>query len=209
MKRAKRSLGWEEPAKGIPPEFTAAPDDPEEEIIDLEEIVEPHDESIEADHELAFDAMILDAEVGPDPREARGQLEAEEDLFLNDDFLKEFNLLDDAKEEPEPTQSAEISEDQHDDLALGLLLGEREGILDDDKGKEEPSPSEEIVPEQSALSVETPAEAAVSLDEFVTQIEQRLLEIVREIVEARLPEIVQRVIREEIERLKSDAGPGS
>ena len=54
-----------------------------------------------------------------------------------------------------------------------------------------------------------PAEAAVSLDEFVTQIEQRLLETVREIVEARLPEIVQRVIREEIERLKSDAGPGA
>jgi hypothetical protein len=62
-------------------------------------------------------------------------------------------------------------------------------------------------PEVSVLLVAPPAEASVSLDEFVAQIESRLVETIREMVAARLPEIVRTVLKEEIERLKNDHEP--
>lgn len=45
---------------------------------------------------------------------------------------------------------------------------------------------------------------AVNLEDFVSQIENRLVATIREVVEARLPEIVRSVLREEIERLKRE-----
>lgn len=50
---------------------------------------------------------------------------------------------------------------------------------------------------------EVPIEPEPSLEDFMTQLEGRLLDTVRELVEARLPEIVRTVLREEIERLKN------
>jgi hypothetical protein len=66
---------------------------------------------------------------------------------------------------------------------------------------------EELEPEASATAVPTSVETGVPLDDFVVQIENRLVDAIREIVEARLPEIVRIVLREEIARLKSDQDP--
>jgi len=57
------------------------------------------------------------------------------------------------------------------------------------------------------VAVEPPAEASDSLDEFVAQIESRLIDAIREIVESRLPEMGRTVLKEEIERLKNEEEP--
>jgi hypothetical protein len=62
-------------------------------------------------------------------------------------------------------------------------------------------------PEVSAPPVAASAEAGILLDDFVAQIENKLVDTIREIVEARLPEIVRMVLREEIAKLTSDQDP--
>lgn len=51
------------------------------------------------------------------------------------------------------------------------------------------------------LSVQPPQ---VELDEFVSKIEAKLVETIREMVESRLPDIVRSVLREEIDKLKKE-----
>jgi hypothetical protein len=45
---------------------------------------------------------------------------------------------------------------------------------------------------------------AAGLDDLITQLENRLLETIRQMVESRLPDIVRTVLREEIEKLKRE-----
>ena len=49
-----------------------------------------------------------------------------------------------------------------------------------------------------------PPDPGPSLEGFMTHLENRLFETLRDLVEARLPEIVRTVLREEIERLQTD-----
>jgi hypothetical protein len=56
----------------------------------------------------------------------------------------------------------------------------------------------------SGLPVDAPGVAKESVDELVSRIEARLLASVREIVEARLPDVVRAVLNEEIEKIKKD-----
>jgi transposase len=46
--------------------------------------------------------------------------------------------------------------------------------------------------------------APVSLESFVSQIEERLIDAVRQIVEEKLPEIVRSLLEEQIEKLKRE-----
>lgn len=64
-----------------------------------------------------------------------------------------------------------------------------------------------VAQEVPVPEVPAPSQGAVpdrQIEELVTQIESRLIAVVRELVEARLPGIVETVLREEIERLKED-----
>lgn len=56
--------------------------------------------------------------------------------------------------------------------------------------------------EAPSSSAGSPEEIDAVLDPLVHRIEERLTEMVREVVESRLPEIVRTLLREEIERLK-------
>jgi len=55
----------------------------------------------------------------------------------------------------------------------------------------------------SALSDEA-GTSPVSLESFVSQIEERLVDAVRQVVEERLPEIVRSLLEEQIEKLKRE-----
>jgi len=65
-----------------------------------------------------------------------------------------------------------------------------------------PVVSEPEVPAPKTISPEPISEA--QLEDLASRIESKLLEAVREIVEARLPGIVEAVLREEIDRLKKE-----
>jgi len=67
-----------------------------------------------------------------------------------------------------------------------------------------PVVSEPEVPAPKTVSPEPISEA--QLEDLASRIESKLLEAVREIVEARLPGIVEAVLREEIDRLKKELG---
>jgi hypothetical protein len=241
MRKSKRSITWEEPSAGSSnKKLDAEMDDLDEEIIDLEEIVEPRADAIEEDDELAFDVEILDAEAGLGFGDFESKVESEDDFLLEDDLLKELPFFQDLKAEPKPPQETVVAREKTEEFALELLPGSPEGALEEAAGSAQMSAVEEAKPDEFALDplqearegvleevasggeplaaedtkpedpsepTAPPAEASVSLEEFVSQIESRLVEAVREIVESRLPEIVRTALREEIERLKNNQEP--
>jgi hypothetical protein len=241
MRKSRRSIPWEEPSAGSSNnKLDTDIDDLDEEIIDLEEIVEPGPDAVQEDDDLAFDVEILNEEAGLGFGDFESKIESEDDFLLEDDLLKELPFFQDLKAEPEVSAQTAVAKEKAAELALDLLLGSAEGaldeaaaegvisapeaakpeefalspaletgetFLDDGAGGGEPVPVEEAKPEDHGEPTVPAAEASVSLDEFVGRMESRLVEAVREIVESRLPEIVRRVLREEIERMKDDQEP--
>jgi len=94
-----------------------------------------------------------------------------------------------------------------DEFAFSSMLETGEDVLEEAAGGGKPLAAEDAKAKDHREPIAPPAEASVSLDDFVAQIESRLVDTVREIVESRLPEIVRTVLREEIERLKNDQEP--
>ncbi|MDY0039829.1 MAG: hypothetical protein RBS57_05910, partial [Desulforhabdus sp.] len=178
----------------------------EEEIIELEDILELEEETDDSDvkpvaseleqSELSeLDLKDLELELDPDEESfLEGDLPSElsfEDEEADDDSL-EFDLK--AIESEKPVEEADISEEL-EEIALTSVETE--------------SPPAAAAPVESAVA--EPEDAAEvqsgkpSLDDFVAQIEDRLLEAVHQIVESRLPDIVRTILREEIDRLQLDS----
>jgi len=259
MKKPKHSNELEEPSTDSSKEIDAVLedlDDLDDEIIDLEDVVEPYSKGHEDDDEFVSDAEILGAEKGLGLRGFEDKTESDDEFLLEDDLLKELPFFQNEKAEPEPAQKANSVSEELEELAPELFgdsgeetlrgpEGQTEALLSEEPEQqlfvppvaasdiEEPElsapPIEEPVPEEAqpeafvlpvaAPFVEEPepevsvqpvpasAEAGVSLDDFVAQIENKLVDAIREIVEARLPEIVRTVLREEIAKLRSDQDP--
>ena len=207
MGKLKRLDGWEGPSAGPPKELDADLGDLDEEIIELEEVIEPHGDGIKEDDELVFDVEILDEGAGLGFGDLESKIESEDEFLLEGDLLKELPFFENRKTEREPPQAKDIAQEGPEGPALGFLLESDESASAQVEGGGEALGSAETEPEALALPVEPPAEASVPLDEFVAQIESRLVDTIREIVETRLPEIVRAVLKEEIERLKIDQEP--
>ncbi len=235
MGKSKRFVDWEGTSAGPSEEREAGENDLDEEIIDLEEVIEPHGGSPDQDDELVFDVEILDEGTGLGFEDLAGKIESEEDFLLEGDLLKDLPFFENRESAPEPPQAREVAFESPpapevaregiEKPALGLLLERLEAPPEQVEDGGEADESERIVPdllvlpivpeapvmpsapEVSVLPVAPPAEASVSLDEFVAQIESRLVETIREMVAARLPEIVRTVLKEEIERLKDGHEP--
>ncbi len=199
------------PSKGLGIDF----DDMDDEVIDLEEIVELPGGGDE-DH-LDFDVELLDAESDLDLTDLDTKLsDGETDDLLSEDILKEFSFSE--EEDLEPDMEKELGLDMKraggknfetmvdfDDDILAGLGKEAEGssLADMDFSMEPPPPKAAAPAAAKAAPVGRPP-GGPSMDEVVSRIEDRLVEAVREIVEARLPEIVRDVLREEIDRLKAE-----
>ena len=214
MRKSKHSIELEESPPGSSKDFGAELDDLDEEIIDLEEVIEPLSDEIEGD-EPAFDAEILDAEPSLDLKDLGGKTDSEEDFLLEDDLMKELPFFQDEKAKPEVTQTAESVGEKSDDFDLDLFLDKTKAAHEEaeamTRGEAEPqvsTPSIEAPLEAAAApAAESAAALAASLDDFIVQIESKLIDAARDIVESRLPEIVRTVLREEIEKLKADLEP--
>jgi hypothetical protein len=208
MKKPKRAEEWEESPLVSSKDFDAEFEDLDEEIIELDdEIVELTANGLEDDEEPAFDVEILDAEHPLDLKENEGKGESEEEFLFDDDLLKELPFFQDQPAEGDPGEiTAKAQVEPTPEQPAPLLSSDTSEVPEDAAptaeaealGLEETSPPPVIEP------MAAPADRDVSLDDFVAQIESKLLDTVREVVEARLPEIVRALLREEIERMKSD-----
>ena len=204
MKKPKKPEEWEESSLVSSKDFGAQFEDLDEEIIELDdEIIELPADGIEDDEESAFDVEILDAERPLDLKDVEVQAESDEEFLLENDLLKELPFFQDRTAETEPAHSQESVEEQPEEPAPDLFADSGEGTHEEPAGEAEASIPEETALPAFSQPVEAPAATDVSLDDFVAQIESRLLDTVREMVESRLPEIVRMVLREEIERLKA------
>lgn len=136
---------------------------------------------------------------------------AEEAAFEDgEEDLLESLLEEKGKAAAEPKSPSEGHKELRERAAAALKIAEEEMVA---PPREEPA-SPEPVPEVS-VPAPAPAQAAPAMplddslvaecmEELVSRMEARLIEHIRQVVESRLPEIVQNVIREEIDRLKEE-----
>jgi hypothetical protein len=101
-----------------------------------------------------------------------------------------------------PSLDEQEPEDEIDFESLLKITMEEEAMAED-AGEPVAEEAAAVVPVASALSgeAETPP---LSLESFVSQIEERLIDAVRQLVEEKLPEIVRSLLEEQIEKLKRE-----
>lgn len=214
MKKLKRSDGWEDSPLVSSKSFEAEFDELDEEIIELDdEIIELPANGVEDHEEPDFDVEILDTERPLDLKENEGKMESEEEFLLEEDLLKELPFFQDEPAESKPARSpARMPAEPTPASPAEMLLSDTTEELSEIPETLEPTAPavaakapELKEPISAAVSQpqEIPAEPEPSLEDFMSQLEGRLLDTVRELVDARLPEIVRTVLREEIERLKN------
>jgi len=208
MKKLKRTDGWEDSPLVSSKSFQEEFDELDEEIIELDdEIIELPTNGVEDHEEPAFDVEILDEDQQLDLRDTEDKAESEEEFLLDEDLLKDLPFFKDEPTEAAPTKAAAKSPAEPEPAAAGLEL------LSDssDLPPEAPEPAsplktagEESITTGAEQPEAPPPDPGPSLEDFMTQLENRLFETLRDLVEARLPEIVRTVLREEIERLQTD-----
>ncbi len=207
MRKSKHSIELEESPKDSSKDFGAELEELDEEIIDLEEVIEPLSDETESDGQ-PFDAEILDADQSLDLKDLGSKVDSDEEFLLEDDLMKELPFFQDEKAQPEVTLKAESAGEKVDESDLDLFLDKIKVA----QGESETSIPEEAEPQASTPSIRTAAVPAsesaaalsASLDDFIAQIEGRLIDAAREIVDSKLPDVVRTVLREEIEKLKAD-----
>lgn len=207
MRKPKRPIRWEEPSADSSKELDAELDDFDEEIIDLEYVIEPHGDGLEDDDELGLDTEILEEGSGLGLGNLESKIESEDDFLLEGDLLKELPFFDNQKAEPAPSQEQDIEEETSAQSVPWLFVESDEGVPEEAEIVGEAFVAEGTKAEVFALPGEPPVEASDSLDEFIAQMESRLVDAIREIVESRLPVMVRTILKEEIERLKNEEEP--
>ncbi|MGA7878952.1 MAG: hypothetical protein WCA08_25055 [Desulfoferrobacter sp.] len=198
MKKPKRPGEWQDfdVDSTEHASFDLGVDDEDEEIIELDDVLEIPEEA------TASGVEIADADSELDLKGIEVDFETDEEIFLEDDLgqfsfdeekMRDTHLeqVADAPQDLFSEQEAELSL-EHEEEALSPILTAPDQVKVDEGSLPEPE-----------LSAEEKQEK-VSVDEFITQIEGRLLEALRQMVEARLPDIVRTVLREEIDRLKQE-----
>lgn len=200
MKKQKKAAEWEEQAPDTSKDLEMDFEDFDEDIIELEDVVEP--ETIENDEDL-FDTEILDADSElalVDSLESSE--ESDEDLFLDEDLLKEFPFLEEKKPAPGKTKPPKESEDL--DKQSVTLEGLAAGAIAMGAVKEKlqsPGTDSKVLPvgvQESELTTKSSEETSRLVDELISSLEGKLSDLIEKIVEARLPDIVRSILREEI-----------
>ena len=204
MKKPKRSFDWQENDVDSAEDTGFDLDVPEEEeIIELEDILELEEEAPDTDAKVPEPALEQSELSELDLKDLELEFDPDEEDFLEEDLPSEFsfdeekasddNLDFDLKEmeSSEPAEEVDLPEEL-EEVTLSAMEEESE--------TESPAPQELAIPESAAAAEE--AGSKPSIEDFVAQIEDRLLEAVEQIVESKLPDIVRTVLREEIDRLQ-------
>jgi hypothetical protein len=206
IRKPKRPGVLEKPSADSSEDYNVELDELDD-IIELDDVIEPHGHDLEDNDKLSPDEDILDEETGLGFGDLESKIESEDEFVLDGDLFKGLPFFEDQTAEPESRQEQDLGREESEELARGLLSEIDEGTPAEAESERKPLEPEETKPEVFAPPGGPPVETSDSLDELVAQIESRLVDAVREIVESRLPEIVRTVLKEEIERLKNDHEP--
>jgi hypothetical protein len=215
MKKSKRPFELEESELDLSKDTGNGLElEDDDEIIDLQDILPDQSgqgsEGGRYDEDLDF-AELLDAESGAKIDVMAVGDESSEDILdedvLTEDLFKEFSFGDKADVKLQDTIAGEELDETGRELETELDFDE--DIFAKFQGEPlQPSSEEsrgEVLPLFPGAGTEKPDETAPALEGFVSQIESRLLDAVRQIVEARLPDIVRTVLHEEIEKMKKES----
>ena len=209
----------------LPDEESEDDDGLDVEILDAD--LDESDEKTPFDEEDAFGKDFMKGSASDGKREkpapARGAKPAPKEP--EEDILKDLSFLEDLESESDSPKKGDEEEDllkglsfdepksgaaKDDDLSGGIIdAADLEALLSeiDDAKPAAPAaaePAAPVAPPKPAVSAPAVDLGASALDDFVAQIEAKLVDTVREMVESRLPEIVRTVLREEIEKLKDE-----
>jgi hypothetical protein len=124
MKKPKHSNEWKEPSADSAKEFEAVLgdlEDSDDEIIDLDDILEPYSEDGEEDEEFASDAEILSPKGSLGLKGFDDRAESDDDFLLEDDLLKELPFFQDEKARVHAGPTEDPAGEQPEELASGLL----------------------------------------------------------------------------------------
>jgi hypothetical protein len=193
----------------------------EEDIIDLDDadIVELTDELADdgnAEEEALFGAD--DDKLGLGELEDLG-LEEDAEALAEEDFLNGLDLADEEMGlgEDEHLEVRVLDENGAEDELGDVDFGDLMGLIEEDRhaasadvaavsdatGTNEDEGIENTM-ETSAAAREEASSEEVSVEDLISGIESRLMDLVQQFVEARLPDIVREVLREEIAQLKEE-----
>ncbi|MFP5212305.1 MAG: hypothetical protein ACLGPL_02895 [Acidobacteriota bacterium] len=189
-------------------------------------------EILDADGDLSFDDMKFDSSENDDALEeellkefslelgdsSSKSPQGKKSLDDEDDILRQFASGKGDDADPMEGDGDDILDDlsfleekdmKQDDDDLAFLLDKADDLSGSAVKDDAPSPVHEPVESASpveAMVADISGEALGSLDDLVSRIEEKLVESIRSIVEARLPEIVRTVLREEIELMRDEEG---
>ena len=191
---------------------------PDDEVIDLEDIIEMPDSPIDEDEDLDLDVEMLDVDSDREPlprtavqppveEELQGLGPEEEDLSeLMEGEPEEDELLFEPAapgglEKPSTGRSEPLLFDDEE----ASLLAEAEDAISGEPVATAAAPAK--VP--AGASIPYDADFSQMAEQLIGQLESRLQEHIRLVVESKLPDIVKLIIYEEIEKLKKELGlPG-
>ena len=195
-------------------DLNIALESPDDDIIDLEDIIEMPAGFIDEDEDLAVDVFKLDSDLEPEPenlaqKAARPFMkeQAQRQSSEGQDLLKSFG------------DEAEEDEDLFEPVASGRpgkkSMGKAEPQVFEDQGSlldefmDKPAIADESIESAASkaaapMSAPTPPAADLSqvAEELIGRIESRLLQHIQVMVESRLPDLVRSIINEEVEKLK-------
>lgn len=201
MKKSKRSVDWQDRELDPSGEMRLDLNEPDEdEILELEDVLELPGEDGSLDDEISAvdnDITLNELKLDLDDVE-KGFLEDR----LTDDLIFDESKLRTADSALIDGSADATAQHEAEDFSVGFdetsfLLLDREVGQSEVRAAVEP-PVEKPVEEAAEGDPEP------SIEDLVQRIETRLLEAVQQAVEARLPDIVRNLLREEIERVKKE-----
>ncbi len=159
-----------------------------------DDLVKSFDGDLDDDEDL-FETLMAD-ETGKKPEPVKKE---EKPKAASSDELLDQSLLDELLAEEAMSQQSKAPS------AVSAELKERAAAEKVPPPKIEPQAPMEIPKPATTAKLDDPM-IGEYIDELIAHMGTRLIENVRQMVEARLPEVVREVIREEIEKIKKEMG---
>ena len=205
-------------------DLNIAREGPDDDIIDLEDIIEMPAGPIDEDEDLDLDVDVfeLDSDLEPEPerpaqrpsqrparpltkQQAKGQGSDVEDLLKSfddepeeDEELFEPVALKGPRKKSTGRAEPQVSEDEDEESLLDEFM-DKPAIANESS---EPAASKAAAP--TIVPIPPAADLSQVAEELIGRIESRLQQHIQVMVESRLPDLVRSIINEEVEKLKKE-----
>lgn len=215
MKREKRSSPYEGQANPMR-DLNIAGESPDDDIIELDDIIEMPSGFIDEDEDLDVDVFKLDPDLELEPenlgQKAERPLINEQAQKQSSDAQDRLEAFGDEAEEDEklfePVPSRRSGK-KSKDRAESQGFEDKESFLDEFMDKTanvdesfKPAASKAAAP--ASVPIAPAPDLSQVAEELIGRLESRLQQHIQAIVESRLPDLVRSIINEEVQKLKKE-----